>query len=71
MENVWGALAANISSMTVMHTSMVMSLQLVQAAPPLGQSGRDQDSFYTCYSVATQTPLFLGKSVLVAGINIY
>ena len=53
----------------------VMKQQLVQAAPILGHSGgpaRDSsETFLMCYSVATQTPLFLGKSDLVAGIDIY
>ena len=63
MENVWGASPALNSSMTV------MKQQFVQAAPHLGHSG--SPTILMCYSVASQTPLFLGKSDLVAGINIH
>ena len=62
---LWGALPANNSWWWT-----VMMQQVVQAALHLG-SPTGYNSFLMCYSVATYTPLFLEKSVLVAGINIH
>ena len=62
---LWGALPANSSWWWT-----VMIQQVVQAALHLG-SPTGYNSLFMCYSVATYTPLFLEKSVLVAGINIH
>ena len=60
---LWGASPANNSWWWT-----VMMQQVVQAALHLG-SPTGFNSLLMCYSVATYTPLFLEKSVLVAGIN--